>query len=242
MAAELEHPSRVVGFHFFNPVAVLPLLEVVRGEQTDDATLATAFVVAKELRKSAVLVKDAPAFVVNRLLTRYSTEIFRAIDAGTDMETADGALDALGLPMRPMALTQLVGPAIGLHVGETLHRAFPSRYLVATSLQKIVDSGQPIMVDDEFNPDVVKLVAGGSAPLAADDVRRNALDALAEEIRLMLDEGVVAEPQDIDLCLILGAGWPFHLGGITPYLDRSGISERVTGKRFLPAGLANAPA
>jgi 3-hydroxyacyl-CoA dehydrogenase/enoyl-CoA hydratase/carnithine racemase len=242
MAAELEHPSRVVGFHFFNPVAVLPLLEVVRGEQTDDATLATAFVVAKQLRKSAVLVKDAPAFVVNRLLTRYSTEIFRAIDAGTDMETADGALDALGLPMRPMALTQLVGPAIGLHVGETLHRAFPSRYLVATSLQKIVDSGQPIMVDDELNPDVVKLVAGGSAPLAADDVRRNALEALAEEIRLMLDEGVVAEPQDIDLCLLLGAGWPFHLGGITPYLDRSGISERVTGKRFLPAGLADAPA
>jgi 3-hydroxyacyl-CoA dehydrogenase/enoyl-CoA hydratase/carnithine racemase len=242
MAAELEHPSRVVGFHFFNPVAVLPLLEVVRGEQTDDATLATAFVVAKELRKSAVLVKDAPAFVVNRLLTRYSTEIFRAIDAGTDMETADGALDALGLPMRPMALTQLVGPAIGLHVGETLHRAFPSRYLVATSLQKIVESGQPIMVDDELNPDVVKLVAGGSAPLAADDVRRNALEALAEEIRLMLDEGVVAEPQDIDLCLILGAGWPFHLGGITPYLDRSGISERVTGKRFLPSGLADAPA
>ncbi|NMO54195.1 3-hydroxyacyl-CoA dehydrogenase [Actinoplanes sp. TBRC 11911] len=242
MAADLEHPSRVVGFHFFNPVAVLPLLEVVRGSQTDDVALATAFAVAKELRKSAVLVKDAPAFVVNRLLTRFSTEIFRAIDAGTDMATADSALDDLGLPMRPMALTQLVGPAIGLHVGETLHRAFPSRFLVATSLQAIVDSGQPIMVDDELNPDVVKLVAGGPAPLAADDVRRRALEAVAEEIRIMLDEGVVAEAQDIDLCLILGAGWPFHLGGITPYLDRSGISERVTGKRFLPAGLANAPA
>ena len=242
MAAELEHPERVVGFHFFNPVAVLPLLEVVRGEKTDNATLATAFVVAKDLRKSAVLVKDAPAFVVNRLLTRYSTEVFQAIDAGTPLETADNALDELGLPMRPMALTQLVGPAIGLHVGETLHRAFPDRFPVSTSLRKIVAAGLPIMSEDELNPEVVRLVEGGSAPLAADEVRRKALEALAEEIRIMLDEGVVAEPQDIDLCLILGAGWPFHLGGITPYLDRSGISERVTGKRFLPVGRASLPA
>ena len=62
--------------------------------------------------------------------------------------------------------------------------------------------------------------------------------ALAEESRIMLDEGVVAEPQDIDLCMLLGAGWPFHLGGILPYLDRTGVSERVTGRRFLPPGVA----
>ena len=69
-------------------------------------------------------------------------------------------------------------------------------------------------------------------PLAAGEVRERALEALAEEIRLMLDEGVVAAPEDIDLCMILGAGWPFHLGGITPYLDRAGITEKVTGTRF----------
>ena len=69
----------------------------------------------------------------------------------------------------------------------------------------------------------------------------NALAVLAEEIRLMLDEGVVAEPQDIDLCLILGAGWPFHLGGMTPYLDRTGVSQRVTGRRFLARGVASLP-
>ena len=98
------------------------------------------------------------------------------------------------------------------------------------------------MVDDEINPEVVKLVETGSEPLTGDEVRRNALDALAGEIRLMLDEGVVAEAQDIDLCMILGAGWPLHLGGITPYLDRSGTSERVTGRRFLPPGVASLPA
>jgi 3-hydroxyacyl-CoA dehydrogenase/enoyl-CoA hydratase/carnithine racemase len=242
MAADLEHPERVVGFHFFNPVAVLPLLEIIKGERTDDPALATAFAVGKELKKSSVLVKDAPAFVVNRLLTRFTSEVFAAIDSGTPLDVVDTALDPLGLPMRPIALLQLVGPAVAFHVGETLHRAFPDRFGDSPNLKKIVDAGLPLMVDDEINPEVAKLVAGGSAPLTSDEVRGKALDALAQEIRLMLDEGVVAEAQDIDLCMILGAGWPLHLGGVTPYLDRSGTSERVTGRRFLPAGVASLPA
>ena len=239
MAADLEHPERVVGFHFFNPVAVLPLLEIVKGERTDDATLATAFAVGKELRKSCVLVKDAPAFVVNRLLTRFTSEVFGAIDAGTPLDVVDSALDPLGLPMRPIALLQLVGPAVALHVGETLHAAFPDRFGDSPNLRRIVDAGLPLMVDDEINPEVEKLLETGSTPLSGDQVRQQALDALAQEIRLMLDEGVVAEAQDIDLCMILGAGWPLHLGGVTPYLDRSGTAERVTGTRFLPPGVAS---
>ncbi|MFY1575151.1 3-hydroxyacyl-CoA dehydrogenase NAD-binding domain-containing protein [Verrucosispora sp. WMMD703] len=239
MAAELEHPERVVGFHFFNPVAVLPLLEIVRGERTDDATLATAFAVGKQLKKSSVLVKDAPAFVVNRLLTRFLGTVFAAVDAGTPLEVANRALDPLGLPMRPLALLQLVGPAVAYHVGGTLHAAFPDRFGVSENLKRIADSGQPIVVDDEINTEVAKLLVVGDQPLTEEQVRQNALDALAQEIRLMLDEGVVAEAQDIDLCMILGAGWPFHLGGVTPYLDRTGTSERVTGKRFLPRGAAS---
>ncbi|TDC28262.1 3-hydroxyacyl-CoA dehydrogenase [Micromonospora sp. 15K316] len=242
MAEELEHPERVVGFHFFNPVAVLPLLEIVRGGRTDDATLATAFAVGKQLKKSSVLVKDAPAFVVNRLLTRFLGAVFAAVDAGTPLDVANGALDPLGLPMRPLALLQLVGPAVAYHVGGTLHAAFPDRFGVSENLKRIADSGQPIVVDDEVNPEVAKLLVVGDAPLDAAQVRQDALDALAQEIRLMLDEGVVAEAQDIDLCMILGAGWPFHLGGVTPYLDRTGTSERVTGRRFLPRGAASLPA
>ncbi|MFC3505238.1 3-hydroxyacyl-CoA dehydrogenase NAD-binding domain-containing protein [Micromonospora krabiensis] len=242
MAADLEHPERVVGFHFFNPVAVLPLLEIVRGERTDDATLATAFAVGKQLKKSSVLVKDAPAFVVNRLLTRFLGTVFAAVDAGTPLDVANSALDPLGLPMRPLALLQLVGPAVAYHVGGTLHAAFPDRFGVSENLKRIADSGQPIVVDDEVNPEVAKLLVVGDNPLTAEQVRQNALDALAQEIRLMLDEGVVAEAQDIDLCMILGAGWPFHLGGVTPYLDRTGTSERVTGRRFLPLGAASLPA
>ncbi|MFC0545471.1 3-hydroxyacyl-CoA dehydrogenase NAD-binding domain-containing protein [Kutzneria chonburiensis] len=248
MAAKLAHPERVVGFHFFNPVAVLPLLEIVRGEQTDDATLATAFAVGKQLKKSSVLVKDAPAFVVNRLLTRFLGEVIRAVDEGTPFEVADKALDPLGLPMSPLILLQLVGPAVALHVAETMHQAFPDRFGVSENMKRFVAAGKTAVYTwdatgkPQVDPEVAALWQPGSSPLTAQELRDRAEEALAQEIRIMLDEGVVAEAQDIDLCLILGAGWPFWLGGITPYLDRAGVSERVTGKRFLAQGVASVPA
>jgi 3-hydroxyacyl-CoA dehydrogenase/enoyl-CoA hydratase/carnithine racemase len=246
MAAALAHPERVVGFHFFNPVAVLPLLEIARAEKTDDPTLATAFAVAKQLKKSAVLVKDAPAFVVNRVLTRFLGEVIKAVDDGTPIEVADRALAPLGLPMSPFVLLQLVGPAVALHVGETLHEAFPDRFPVSANLRRLVGAGKTSVYTWEggtpvLDPDVVALMEQGEQVLTEDEVRERALAAVAEEVGFMLDEGVVAEPQDIDLCLILGAGWPFHLGGVTPYLDRTGVAEKVTGRRFLPRGVASLP-
>ena len=236
MASALAHPERVVGFHFFNPVAVLPLVEVIRGEATDDATLATALAVGKALKKSCVLVKDAPAFVVNRLLTRFLGEITAAVDEGTPVEVAERAPDPLGLPMSPFLLLQLVGPAIALHVAETLHAAFPDRFAVSPKLRTLVESGQTAIYRPDFtlDPGVVATLSGGDRPSTGEQVRQRALEGLAEEIRVMLDEGVVAAPEDIDLCMIMGAGWPFHLGGITPYLDRTGIAEKVTGSRFRP--------
>ena len=233
MAAGLAHPSRLVGFHFFNPVAMMPLVEVIRA-RTDDASLATAFAVGKALKKNCVLVKDSPAFVVNRLLTRFLGEVIASVDEGTPFEVAEHAPDPLGLPVSPFLLLQLVGPAVALHVGETLHDAFPDRFGVSPKLRALVAAGKTGVYRPDFSvdPEVAAILAGGDRPLTADQVRERALEALAEEIRLMLDEGVVAGPEDIDLCLILGAGWPFHLGGITPYLDRSGITEKVTGTRF----------
>jgi 3-hydroxyacyl-CoA dehydrogenase/enoyl-CoA hydratase/carnithine racemase len=247
MAAGLQHSERVVGFHFFNPVAVLPLVEVVRGEVTDDASLATAFAVGKTLRKSCVLVKDAPAFVVNRLLTRFLGEIMASVDEGTSHEVAEAAVAPLGMPLSPFVLLQLVGPAVAQHVAETMHSAFPDRFAVSANLSRIVDAGKPGVYswDDKGRPfiddDTRALIEQGDSPQSADELRERALSALAQEIRLMLDEGVVDHVQDIDLCLLLGAGWPFHLGGMTPYLDRTGIAERVNGQRFLPRGVASLP-
>jgi hypothetical protein len=94
----------------------------------------------------------------------------------------------------------------------------------------------------EIDPEVAALFSVGDSPSTAGQVRERVLAALAQEVRLMLDDGVIAEPQDIDLCMLSGAGWPAHLGGITPYLDRSGTSERVTGHRFLAPGVASQPA
>jgi 3-hydroxyacyl-CoA dehydrogenase len=241
MAAKLRHPERVVGFHFFNPVAVLPLLEIVRGERTDDATLATAFATGKTLKKSCVLVKDAPAFVVNRVLLRMLGEIVHAVEEGTPIEVAERAVAPLGLPMPPFVLMGLVGPAIALHVGETLHEAFPDRFPLSGKLAKLVAAGKPgvYLPDFSLDPEAVEIFAGGTSPSTEEQVLSRALDALAEEIRLMLDENVVAAPEDIDLCMILGAGWPFHLGGVTPYLDRTGVAERMTGSRFLDRGVAS---
>jgi len=247
MAADLDHRERVVGFHFFNPVAVMPLVEIVRGPATEEDTLATALDVAKALKKTAVVVKDAAGFVVNRILLRLMAEIFATVDEGTPVEVADVALRPLGLPMPPYVLLQLVGPAVALHVVENLQAAFGDRFPISENLQALVASGRPGIYDwtadgqPYVSKETAELFVVGDRPSTAAQVRERALHAVASEIGLMLNEDVVAAPMDIDLCLILGAGWPFHLGGITPYLDREGISERILGRRFLPLGVASVP-
>ena len=235
MAKDLQHPERVVGFHFFNPVAVMPLLEIVKGEQTDDATLATAFATGKALKKTTILVKDSPSFIVNRLLGRFMSEVGQVVDEGTPVQVADGAFAGIA-PMPPFMLLSLVGPAIALHNNETLAGAFPDRFHVSPALQRVVAEGKTSYygADGAIDPEVEALLEKPADPvvLTAEEVREKTLSGLAEEARLMLDEGVVAAPQDIDLAMITGAGFSFWNGGLTFMLDVSGISEKATGKRF----------
>ena len=247
MAEGLTNPERVVGFHFFNPVAVMPLLEVARTSKTDDATTATAINVGKELKKTMVIVKDAPAFVVNRLLTRFMGEVTDAIDEGTPYDVADAAMRPLGFPMSSLELLGLVGPGVALHVAETLNKNLGPRYKISPTMQRFVKEGvKTFYVKDDkggnqVNPAALALLEKGGSPSTADQVRERALKALATEAKMMLDEGVVATPAEIDICMLLGSGWPMHLGGILPYLDREGISEAVCGSRFHPAGVASLP-
>jgi len=247
MSEGLKHPERVIGFHFFNPVAIMPLLEIARTAATDDPTTATAVAIGKELKKTMVIVKDSPAFVVNRLLTRFMGEITDAIDEGTPPEIADSAMLPLGLPMSSLQLLGLVGPGVALHVAETLHEALGARYKISPTMQAFVEKGVRTFYIkgadgiQSVNPDALALIKSGSAPSTVEAVRKRALNALAEEAKMMLDEGVVATPAEIDLCMLLGCGWPIHLGGILPYLDREGISENVTGSRFHPVGVASLP-
>jgi len=243
MSAGLQHPNRVVGFHFFNPVAVMPLLEIARTPATDDETTATALSVGKDLKKTMVIAKDAPGFIVNRLLTRFMGEITDAMDEGTPYDVADNALREIGFPMTPFELFDLVGPGVALHVSETLNANLGPRYRVSPTIKRLVEKNvRTIYIKDDKgnkipNPDAIALMEKGSSPSTAEQVRDRALKALAEEARMMLDEGVVSSPQEIDLSMLLGAGWPLMLGGILPYLDRAGFAN----PKFLEPGVASVP-
>ena len=240
MAAVLQNRSRFVGMHFFNPVARMKLLEIVSTASTDEATLATAFAVGKKLGKSCVLVKDAPGFVVNRLLARLYAELMISVDEGTPLQVADHALDRLGLPMSPFALLSLIGPAVLLHLGESMAAAWPDRFPVSPNMHAIVASGVRAVFskDDptQVAPELKPLLRQGENPSDQDQVFARVRDALADEAWRMLDDGVVLNPEDLDLCMLLGAGWPAHLGGITPWLDRT---RAATDRRFLSAGIAS---
>jgi 3-hydroxyacyl-CoA dehydrogenase len=235
MAADLEHPERVVGFHFFNPVAVMPLLEIVKGERTDDATLATAFATGRALKKTTILVKDSPSFIVNRLLGRFMGEVGKIVDEGTPVPVADGAFAGVA-PMPPYQLLSLVGPAIALHNVETLHAAFPERFHVSPALERVVAARKPSYYgpDGGLDPEVEALQERPEHPVVLEpaEVRTRVLSGLAEEARLMLDEGVVSAPEDLDLAMITGAGFSFWNGGLTMLLDREGLGEKLSGKRF----------
>ncbi len=238
MSSDLKHPERVVGFHFFNPVAAMPLLEIVRGDKTGDQTLVTAFDVAKKIKKTAVLCKDRPAFVVNRLLIRMMVVNWDLVDEGNTFQEVDAALAGLGAPMPPFILLALVGPAVGMHALETLAGAFPDRYHVSPNLRKLVEMKKPgVYGADGVDPEYAAAMVAADPPrkAAPQEMVDRTCEAVTAEIDLMLSEGVVAGPEEIDLCMIFGAGYPFWNGGITKFLDYAGYSEKVLGRKFHPA-------
>jgi 3-hydroxyacyl-CoA dehydrogenase/enoyl-CoA hydratase/carnithine racemase len=217
-----------VGIHFFNPVAVLPLVELVRTPGTEDTELATAWAFVEKVRKRPVLVRDAPAFVVNRVLTRLMAIVLESVEHGNTSDEADEAILRLGLPMAPSVLLQVVGPRVANHVLATLHEAYPDRFPLSQTLANYADGKDEVVLVEH-------------RPRSPDEILEAALEAVADEIRHLLEEGVVAEAKDVDTALLLGAGWPFWLGGITKYLDQTGISERMFGRPLAEVG-AGAPA
>jgi len=237
IGSKLKHPERLVGFHFFNPVAVMPLIEVVKTPATNDETLSTAMVTAAKLYKNAVITRDTPGFVVNRILAKVLGEAMHAVDTGTPFEVVEESTRPFGLPMTPFELLELVGLKVGAHVLDTHHAAFPERFFESANLHKLADLGRIFERDAKgkikgIDKEARAIVAGGTTPLTAKELQTRIEDGLADEIKRMLDDEVVSAPEDIDLCLILGAGYPFQMGGVTPYLDRSGASERAFGATF----------
>ncbi|MEN9620208.1 MAG: enoyl-CoA hydratase / 3-hydroxyacyl-CoA dehydrogenase [Actinomycetota bacterium] len=241
IGAKLKNPERVVGFHFFNPVAVMPLIEVVKTPATDEATLATAMATAAALRKNAVITADTPGFVVNRILAKVLGEAMHAVEIGTPFETVVEAQRHFGLPMDPFVLLDLVGLKVGAHVLDTHHTAFPDRFFESRALHELAEAGVLLEKDAKgqskgIDKKAIEIVAkhrpADARPWTVDELTQRLEDGLADEIHRMLDDKVVEAADDIDLCMILGAGWPFQMGGITPFLDRQGASKRVFGATF----------
>jgi 3-hydroxyacyl-CoA dehydrogenase/enoyl-CoA hydratase/carnithine racemase len=241
IGAKLKNPERLVGFHFFNPVAVMPLIEVVKTPQTTDVALSTAMVTAAKLRKNAVITTDTPGFVVNRVLAKVLGEAMHAVEQGASFEDVVEAARPFGLPMDPFVLLDLVGLKVGAHVLDTHHTAFPERFFDSPALHELAEHGAIFEKDakgkikgyDKKALEIVKKHRPADAvALTPEQLRERLQVGLADEIHRMLADGVVAGPEDIDLCMILGAGWPFQMGGATPYLDRVGASEKAFGDTF----------
>ena len=241
IGAKLKHPERLVGFHFFNPVAVMPLIEVVNASKTDEVALSTAMVTAAKLRKNAIITTDAPGFVVNRVLAKLLGEAMHAVEQGTTFETVVEAQKPFGFPMDPFVLLELVGLKVGAHVLDTHHAAFPERFFESTALHELAEYGHILEKDAKgkvtgYDKKALAIVAShtpaDAKPYTAADLQVRIEDGLADEVHRMLQDGVVAAAEDIDLGMILGAGWPFQMGGVTPYLDRVGASERAFGDTF----------
>ncbi len=238
MASELKNPERVVGFHFFNPVAIMPLVEVIKAEKTSDLALATAFDLAKKLKKTALLVKDSPGFLVNRLLVRNLCDCIAMVNQGADFQQVDEALLELGLPMAPFGLLDMVGLPVAFHVNKTLNNSFGSeRFPLSQNFKKLIEAGQQRIYTQGktgiVDPVVEKLwVKEKNKTFYPEQIREIAINSLARETDLILKEKIVEGAKEVDLAMITGAGWPFFMGGLTMYLDLAGITPKLLQKVF----------
>ena len=257
MAEAAPHPERFVGMHFFHPVDRMELVEVIRGERTSDETVATVVALAKRVRKTPIVVRDCAGFLVNRVLFPYMGEALQLLREGASMDAIDAAATKFGMPMGPIALHDLVGLDTALYAGKVMAAAYPDRAVMSPLLLDLVKAGRlgqksgagfrKFAKKDRPEPDpaVEPILAGRriehDPPGEAEIADRLFLVMLLEATRTV-EEGIVREPSDVDMGLILGIGFPPWRGGILRWCDAEGapaILERVAkyerlGKRFEP--------
>ncbi|MBI1799762.1 MAG: enoyl-CoA hydratase/isomerase family protein [Candidatus Eisenbacteria bacterium] len=257
LADGLEHPERFCGFHFFNPVHRMPLVEVVRGAKTSDATLATAVALARRLGKTPVVVNDAPGFVVNRILMPYLREAMHLLEEGYALTDIDASMRRFGMPMGPFEVVDEVGIDVASKVAGVLSKAFPDRMSAAPALDKLLAAkrlGKKSALGFYRHRGKKHLPDPALGALLGLDRERKAQspDSLAERMVLgminesarCLEDDVVSDAGMLDLAMIFGAGFPPFRGGPLRHADTLGLArveERLTalraecGERFAPA-------
>jgi 3-hydroxyacyl-CoA dehydrogenase / enoyl-CoA hydratase / 3-hydroxybutyryl-CoA epimerase len=259
LADGLEHPERFCGFHFFNPVHRMPLVEVVRGAKTSDATLVTAVALARRLGKTPVVVQDAPGFVVNRILMPYLREAMHLLEEGYALTEIDESMRRFGMPMGPFEVVDEVGLDVAVKVAAVLSKAFPERMSAAPALEKLVAAkrlGKKNGIGFYRHRGRKRIPDPGLAALLGLDRERKASNpgmlsermvlGIINEAAHCLEDGVVSDAGMIDLAMIFGAGFPPFRGGPLRHADTLGLARveaRLTalraecGDRFAPAKL-----
>jgi 3-hydroxyacyl-CoA dehydrogenase/enoyl-CoA hydratase/3-hydroxybutyryl-CoA epimerase len=260
IAAAAKRPERVVGMHFFNPVSKMPLVEVIYGARTAPDVTATIFDLAKKMGKTPVVVKDAPGFLVNRILAPYIGEAVRLLLEGAPMEEIDQTMRAFGMPVGPIELLDDVGIDVAAKGAETLSAAWPERMPTDPAFGKLVSSGRlgrkskkgfyRYEGDKRVGPDPSAYAdLGLSAPSkhpSPPEIEARVLHPMVNEAALCLSEGIVSNAAKLDLALIFGIGFPPFRGGLLKWADSVGAQTIVAsleglasarGPRFTPAPL-----
>jgi 3-hydroxyacyl-CoA dehydrogenase / enoyl-CoA hydratase / 3-hydroxybutyryl-CoA epimerase / enoyl-CoA isomerase len=258
LASGLKHPERFCGLHFFNPVRQMPLVEVIRGQQTNDATIAAAAAYARTLGKSPIVMNDGPGFLVNRLLLPYMNEAAVLLSEGASIKDIERAAKSFGMPMGPFTLFDVVGIDVAVHAGRTMAAAFPERVVAAPLVEKLFElgrigqkaskgffdyapakGGKPPRGAD--SPEVAKLIEAGrtGAPrkLSQEELTDRLFLPMLVEATRILEDKIVTDVRDVDLGLILGIGFPPFRGGLFFWADQIGsakILEKL--KQYAPLG------
>jgi len=257
LAASMRHPERFVGMHFFNPVDRMPLVEVIRGEQSSDETVASVVAFAKKAGKTPILVGDCPGFLVNRLLIPYIIEAIRLYEEGEDFERIDRLLLDFGMPMGPFRLVDEVGIDVGYKVARILESGYGIRMQTAPVFERI--HGELGLRGRKKGEGFYIYRKGGQKPNAAvvglvqkrrrfsdDEIIDRCLLVMVNEASRALEEKIVKGPAYLDMAMVMGTGFPPFRGGVLAYADERGIDDVVArldslsnayGERFKPSDL-----
>ena len=240
IAASLEHPERVVGIHFFNPVHRMQLVELVRGTKTDPATLNIAIGFVKAIGKLPVLVKDSPGFLVNRILLPYMVEAVRLFTEGHRVETIDRVMLDFGMPMGPLRLTDEVGLDVSEHVAKDLEQRVKHLAPLNDTLGKMMQKGwlgrksgkgfyEYCSGDDpKVNPHLGNFQPAEPTVMNEGDLRDRLVLLMVNEAARTLEEKVVDAPEDVDFGMIMGTGWAPFRGGPLRFADHLGLQTVVS--------------
>jgi 3-hydroxyacyl-CoA dehydrogenase/enoyl-CoA hydratase/3-hydroxybutyryl-CoA epimerase/3-hydroxyacyl-CoA dehydrogenase/enoyl-CoA hydratase/3-hydroxybutyryl-CoA epimerase/enoyl-CoA isomerase len=242
LAEGLARPDRFCGIHFFNPVRRMKLVEVIRGKQTSDQTVATAVAHAKRLGKMPVVVSDGPGFLVNRLLFPYMNEAIELLCDGASMQEIDKAAMSFGMPMGPIALYDMVGLDTAMYAGKTMWEAYPDRVVASPVLPAMVKAGrlgqksklgfysyQNKRGKAQSDPAAEAIAANyrrGEAKFTREQIVDRLILPMLLEATRVLSERIVRDVRDVDLGLVFGIGFPPFRGGLLFWADTLG-PERI---------------